>query len=360
MRCERVGDVVAIQVQCSDNAVFSWTQQDLLQERISDRILNDNVFTSFRILEFAPWAAVDQFCAKFFLCQCVCPVTEATFGVLHDVTFVNDRHRWFVIVDCVLDRFTYQTLCTFAGYWFYADTRRFWEADFFDAHFVLQEFDQFFHLIGTFCEFDTSVDVFRVFTEDHHVCFFWFAHWGWHAFEITDWTQANVQIEFLTQSNVQGTDTATNWCCQRTFDRNNVFFQYFQCFFWQPNVWAINFCGFFTCIDFHPADFTLASICFCNRSIHYLDHDRADIHTSSITLDKWDDWIVRNIQREISIDGNLFTFSRNLNMLIHRFLRSWMNKRIALFSNMPCVQTMPWAGLKSESPDSNPAFTLHI
>ena len=30
--------------------------------------------------------------AEFFLSQCIAPITEATFGVLHDVTFVNDSH----------------------------------------------------------------------------------------------------------------------------------------------------------------------------------------------------------------------------------------------------------------------------
>ena len=323
LSCQRVGDIVAVQVQCSDNAVFCRTQQNLLQECVSDGILDNDIFTGFRILEFAPWATVDQFCTKFFLCQCVCPVTEATFGELHDVTFVNDRHRRFVIVDCVLDRFTHQTLCTFFGNWLHAQAGSFREADFLNAHFFLQEFDQFLDVVRTFSKFDTGVDVFRVFTENHHVGFFRLTYRGWNTFEVTNRTQANIQIQFLTQSNVQGADTAANWSGQRAFDRNYVVFQDLQCFFWQPNVRAVNFCGFFTSIDFHPADFALAAVSFSNSCVNNFDHDRADINTGTIAFDIRDDRIIRNIQGKIGIDRNLLTFCWYFNMLIHRFLRSW-------------------------------------
>ena len=326
-----IGDVIAVQVQCSDNAVFCWTQQDLLQERVSDGILNNDFFACFWILEFAPWATIDQFSAEFFLCQCICPITEATFGVLHDVTFVNDSHRWLVIVDRVLNCFAYQTLCTFDRNWFYADTRCFWEADFLHAHFVLQELDQFLDLIRALSKFNARIDIFRVFTEDHHVGFFWFTYWRWHAFEVTHWTQTNIQIQLLAQSHVQRTDAAAYWRCQWTFDGNNVIFQCRQSFFWQPNIWAVNFSGFFTRENFHPADFTFAAVGFCYRCINYLDHDWADINTSTVTLDVRNNWIFWNIQWEVSIDGNFLTFCRYFNMLIHRFLRGYVQSSVKLW-----------------------------
>src|SRR5690606_37111776 len=112
---QSVGDVVAVQVQCGDNVVLGRTQQDLLQEGVSNRILDDDLATGLGILEFAPWAAVDQFSAEFFLSQFVRPITEATFGELHDVALVNDGHGRAIVVDCVLDGLAHQALGTFAG-----------------------------------------------------------------------------------------------------------------------------------------------------------------------------------------------------------------------------------------------------
>ncbi len=96
--CQRIGDVVTIQVHTGDHVILSRTQQDLLQERIGNHIFNDDLFTGVRVLNFLPWAAVDQFTAELFGRQLVAPVFERAFGELHDIAFVHrgsqSHDRW--------------------------------------------------------------------------------------------------------------------------------------------------------------------------------------------------------------------------------------------------------------------------
>src|SRR3546814_20143005 len=66
LRGQRVGNVVAVQVQGGDHVVFGRTQQDLLQEGVGDDVFNRDLTTGLGVLEFAPWAAVDNFSAEFF------------------------------------------------------------------------------------------------------------------------------------------------------------------------------------------------------------------------------------------------------------------------------------------------------
>jgi hypothetical protein len=64
LRGQRVGDVVAVEVQRGDHVVLGRTQQDLLQEGVGDAVLDDDVLAGLRVLELAPRAAVDQLRAE--------------------------------------------------------------------------------------------------------------------------------------------------------------------------------------------------------------------------------------------------------------------------------------------------------
>ena len=89
LRRQGVRDVVTVQVHTRDNVVFSRTQQDLLQECVSNYIFNDDFFAVVWVLNFHPRSAVDQLTAELFTRQLVTPILEGTFGELHDVAFVN-------------------------------------------------------------------------------------------------------------------------------------------------------------------------------------------------------------------------------------------------------------------------------
>jgi regulator of PEP synthase PpsR (kinase-PPPase family) len=59
LRRQRVGNIIAIQIQRRNHVVFLRTSHDLLQEVICDHILDRNAVSGLRILEFAPWAAAN-------------------------------------------------------------------------------------------------------------------------------------------------------------------------------------------------------------------------------------------------------------------------------------------------------------
>src|SRR3546814_20847414 len=69
--CQCVRHIVAVQVQGGDDVVLGGAQQDLLQEGVGDDVFHSDFTASLGVLEFAPWAAIDQLCAKFFLSQLV-------------------------------------------------------------------------------------------------------------------------------------------------------------------------------------------------------------------------------------------------------------------------------------------------
>src|SRR3546814_3468131 len=52
LRGQRVGNVVAVQVQGGDHVVFGRTQQDLLQEGVGDDVFNRDLTTRLGVLEF--------------------------------------------------------------------------------------------------------------------------------------------------------------------------------------------------------------------------------------------------------------------------------------------------------------------
>ena len=232
---------------------------------------------------------------------------------------MNDCHRRLVIVDRVLNSLADQTLGTFARHWLDANTGALWEANFFDAHFLDQEIDHLLRALGTFLPLDARVNIFGVLAENHHVGFLGLAQRRWHAFEVAHRAQADIQIELLTQSHVQRADTATDRRCQRALDRHYVILQNLQRFFRQPNIRPVHLGGFLASVNLHPADLALATVSLRHRSINHLDHDRADIHTGTIALDKGDDRVIGDVQRVVSIDGNFLTLGGHLNMLVHRF-----------------------------------------
>src|SRR5690606_3929206 len=210
----------------------------------------------------------------------------------------------------------YQTLRTFDRHGLDAQAGRFGEADLVDAQIFLQELDQFAGLLAAGFEFDAGVDVFRVLAEDHHVGLLGFADGRRNTLEVLDGTQADVEVELLTQCHVQGTDATAHGRGQRALDGYDVVAHRFEGFLRQPDVGAVDIGGLFPCIDFHPVNLALAAVGLGNRSVHHLEHDRGNVYPSTVALDIGDDGLVRYIEREIGIDRDLLAPGGNLDMLV--------------------------------------------
>ena len=169
LRCQGVRHVVAIEVERGNHAVLGRAQQNLLKEGVGNHVLDDDVFAGFGVLELHPRATVDQLGTKLLGRQRVAPIPESTLGELHDVALVHEGQAGLVVVNGVLQRLAHQALGAFDGHGLDADARGVREADFFDAHLVLQKLDELFGFVRLRLKFNASVDVFRVLTEDHHV-----------------------------------------------------------------------------------------------------------------------------------------------------------------------------------------------
>ena len=139
---------------------------------------------------------------------------------------------------------------------------------------------------------------------------------AWGALIVTHRTQTDVQVQLLTQCHVQGADTAANWRRQWAFDSNAVVADQVQRFGWQPDVLAINLSGFFTGVNFHPGNFTLAFVGFLNSGINHFQHCRGNVYTDTVTFNERDNRIVRNVNLAV-LQGDLFTFRRNNYFAFH-------------------------------------------
>ncbi|ABA48963.1 Hypothetical protein BURPS1710b_1109 [Burkholderia pseudomallei 1710b] len=316
LRGERVRDVVAVQVQRRDHVVFGRAQQDLLQERVGDRILDHDLVARLRVLELHPRAAVDQLGAEFLLRERIAGVTERTFRELHDVALVDERDRLAVVVDRVLDRLAHEALGAFLRHGLDADARGLREADLLHAHLFLQELDDLLRLLGFGRPFDAGVDVFRVLAEDDHVGLLRLAHGRRHALEVLDRAQADVQVELLTQRDVQRADAAADRGRERPLDRHDVFLQHLQRLFRQPHVRAVDLRRLLAGVDLHPVNLLLAAVRLLDRRVDDLDHHRRDVEARAVALDVRDDRLIGNVEREILVDGDLVTAFRNLDVLI--------------------------------------------
>ena len=145
---ECVGDIVAIEVHGRQDTVFGRAGDDLLEHCIGDNILDENRVSSDWIGHGAPRTSVKFGCSKFFLCKGVAPVSETTLGEFHDVAFVNDGNAWFVVVDGVLNCCTHDAGGSFAGNGLDTDTRGVGKSNLVNAHFVLEEINDFLDIVA--------------------------------------------------------------------------------------------------------------------------------------------------------------------------------------------------------------------
>ncbi len=230
---------------------------------------------------------------------------------------MHQRHRAALVVDGVLDRATDQALGAIDRHRLDADGRGLGKADLGHAHFLLQEFDDFFHFRRAGFPFHAGVDVFGVFAKDHHVDLFRCLDRGGHASEVTHRAQAHIQIEHLAQRDVERAHAARGWRGQRALDRDDVVLHRLHGFVGQPLVGAIDLGRFFTSEHFHPGDLLLAAVSLGHRSIYHATHGRGDIDAGAVAFDEGNDRGIGHVQRVVGVDGDFFACGGNLDMCGH-------------------------------------------
>ena len=284
----------------------------MLQEGIRDHVFNHD-----SVRQFDPQPAVDLHPAEFAFGEFVAPFLETAFGELHNITLVHQGHRWAAIVDSVLDRFANQTLAAFDRNRFDANGRGFGKANFFHAHFLLQEGNHPLHFRRAGFPLHPSVNILGVLAKDHHVGFFRLFHRTGHTGEITHRAQAHIEIEHLAQGHIERTHAAGSRRRERALDRHHILAHRLHGFVRQPAIGAIHARCFLAGIDFHPRDLALATIGFRHCGIDHLTHHRRNIHARAIALDKGNNRVHRHLERVVGVYLNLLAANRNFNMLIH-------------------------------------------
>src|SRR6185295_8300889 len=129
------------------------------------------------------------------------------------------------------------------------------------------------------------------------------------TFEIAYRAQADIQIELLAQRDVDGTDAPAHRRGQRAFDRDHELARRLQRLLGQPDILAVDFAGFLTGKHFHPLDATLAAVSDVNCGIDHLLHHRGDVDARPVSFDVRNDGLIRHLQGEIRVDGDLFALA---------------------------------------------------
>ncbi len=229
---------------------------------------------------------------------------------------MNQGQGVTVVVDGVLQGLADQTLGASLGNRLDTDTAHVGETDLLDAHFFGQELDDLLGFRGTGFPLDTGVDVFGVLAEDDHVDITRLLDRARHAFKPANRTLTYIQVQLLAQSNVQRTDATAYGSSQWAFDGNNILFNGVQRFSRQPGVLIVNLGGFLTGIDFHPGNLALTGVGLLNSRVDDFDHDRGNVVTDAVTLDKGNDRVIRNVQGKVGINGNFVAAGRHLDLLV--------------------------------------------
>src|SRR4030095_5740747 len=119
LRGERIGDVVAVQVRRRDHIVLRRPRENLLQERIGNRVLDDHA-----VRQALPRAAVEVHRAILVARDLISPVTEAPFRELHDVALVDQRHALRLPRERIVDGGTDESRGPLLAYRLDADAAR--------------------------------------------------------------------------------------------------------------------------------------------------------------------------------------------------------------------------------------------
>ena len=206
-----VGNIISVQIQRCNNRIFFRDKQGILQESISNTVLNNNFscihslsqcslcrFFTQILLQLA--ILVHRKCTAGKLCFChfIAPTLESSFGKFHNISLVYQCNRRQFVLQCVQDSCTHQTLRAFYRYRLYSERRSFGETYFLYPHLITQKSIKLLCFGSTLLPFYTGINIFCILTEDVHIHFLRFFNRRNYPTEPAYRTQANIQIECLT------------------------------------------------------------------------------------------------------------------------------------------------------------------
>ncbi len=215
LRCERVREIVAVQVGGRDHVEVVGPGEDLLQRDVGDVVLHEDLVAGIAPAVVPSDGDVGELLAH----ELVAPVAECALGELLDVALVDERDGAALALHRVLDGGAHEALRTRFGHGFDADAG---VGPDLPAVLVVEEVDEAFDLGRALLELLAGVDVLGVLPEDHHVDVLGVLHRRRHAREPPHRPQAHVQVHDLAQRDVEAADAAADRRRQRPLDADEV------------------------------------------------------------------------------------------------------------------------------------------
>ena len=140
--------------------------------------------------------------------------------------------------------------------------------------------------------FDSGVNIFRVFAEDNHVDLFRTLYGRGNTFEILHRPQTNIQVEQLSQRDIQGSNPAADRSRQRAFNADKIFAKRVDRVIRKPGIKLVHGC--LAGKNFKPRDFLLAAVSFLDRGIEDAHARGPDVRPGPVAANERNHGVIRD------------------------------------------------------------------
>jgi hypothetical protein len=237
---------------------------------------------------------------------------------IHDVALVHERQALALLGNRVFDGRANQPLRPVAGDRLQAYARTCGKANLLEelGERRSEELLELLDLRRALLELDAGVDVLGVFAEDDHVHEVRPFYRRLHAPEVPNGTQAHVQVELLSQRDVERSNSAANRSRQRALDANEVLPEGLERLVGKPVPGLLE--RLLAGEDLSPFDPPSTCVHFFYCGIKNAYARAPDVRTCPITLDERDDGTVWNVQAAVcpcdrfASRGHRFSVARSL------------------------------------------------
>ena len=139
---------------------------------------------------------------------------------------------------------------------------------------------------------NSHIDVFRVFSVHNHVQILRTFVRAGRAFVVAAGPDTAVEVENLSQGDIQRADPTTHWGGEGPLDRHTEAANRFQGVFRKVLIGAVEVAGFITGIDLEPLDRLFAVVRLSHSRIEHLLGGRPDVYSGAVAANERNDRIV--------------------------------------------------------------------
>src|SRR6267154_1498950 len=169
-------------------------------------------------------------------------------------------------------------------------------------HLAIQKFQELLGFRRAGLPLDSDIDIFRILTKDHDVHLFGMCDRGGNSLVITDRAFARIQIQNLSQRDVERAYATTDRSGQRPFDRHAKIANGVDGVVRQPFLEFVE--RLFARKNLKPGDMPLAAIRAVHSGVKHSPGSFPDIAPDSVAFDKRDNRRIRHAQLAAAVlDG---------------------------------------------------------